>query len=584
MARLSDVPPRPPSAVARRLAAALVSLAALAAAPAALAWGMRLPAAAPAVDETPADAPPADAEQPLAGPQGDAHPPTAPAGDARPIVGDVRIVTQGIFNPNREGEDKLVFRLADKLHRTTRPQVIRRQLLFAPGDPLDPEAIAESERLLRANRYLYEAEIRAVRQSGDRVDLEVVTRDVWTLRGGVSLNRAGGENSTNFSLQDANFLGTGKDVTLWRTSDVDRDSTLFRYRDPNLFGKRGELHLSVADYSDGDAQRLELERPFYSLDTRWTAGLKVWAFNRIDPLYDRGQIFERFRHRHDFAQLYGGLSRGRAEGRAHRFLLGIDVERDRFDFQPGGDSTSLVPENRDLRWPWIGYEYVEDGFVTERNLDQIRRTEDLNLGTQLRVRLGWSSPDIGADRERLMFAASADAGWRPGRRQLVLASLRGSGRYKDSAEDVLFSARARYYLRHWGEQVFYAGLEADVARALDTESQLLLGGDSGLRGYPLRFLSGDRRLLLTLEQRFFSRREFFRLFHLGAAVFFDAGSAWHEDSLAERETLRDAGIGLRIGSSRSGGGSMIHLDAAFPLDGDSSIESVQWLVSTSETF
>ncbi len=567
MAWLSDVPPRHPSAVARWLAAACISLAALAATPRALAWGMWVQAA-----------------NPLA-PAGDAQPPAAPAGDAQPTtIGDVRIVTQGIFNPDREGEDKLVFRLADKLHRTTRPQVIRRQLLFAPGDPFDPEAVAESERLLRANRYLYEAEIREVRQSGDRVDLEVVTRDVWTLRGGVSLNRAGGENSTNFSLQDANFLGTGKDVTVWHATDVDRDSTLFRYRDPSLFGKRGELHVSIAENSDGDAQRFELERPFFSLDTRWTAGLKVWAFERIDPLYDRGQVFERFRHRHQFAQLYGGLSRGRADGRAHRFLAGIDVERDRFDFQPGGDSTSLVPENRELRWPWLGYEYVEDGFIAERNLDQIRRTEDLNLGTQLRVRLGWSSPDIGADRERLMFAASADAGWRPGRRQLLLTSLRGSGRYKDAAEDVLVSGRARYYLRHWGEQVFYAGLEADIARALDTESQLLLGGDSGLRGYPLRFLSGDRRVLLTLEQRFFSRREFFRLFHLGAAVFFDAGSAWYEDSLLEREVLRDAGLGLRIGSSRSGGGSMIHLDAAFPLDGDSSIESVQWLVSTSETF
>lgn len=535
---------RPTLRAPRLLPAALAALAALLVPAPSRAWGMR----------------------PLL------PPPSSPP----PTIGEVRIVTRGIFDPDRPGEDKLLFRLADRLHRTTRPHVIRRQLLFAPGEPFDAEAVAETERLLRTNRYLYEAEIRALPREGDRVDLEVETRDVWTLRAGLSLNRAGGENSTQFSLQDSNFLGTGKDLTLWHTTDVDRDSTLFRYRDPNLFGMRGDLHMSVADTSDGDAQRFELVRPFFSLDTRWTAGLKLWAFNRIDPLYRSGQVFERFRHRHDFAQAYAGLSAGRANGRVHRFLAGIDVERDRFDFQPGGDSTSLVPENRDLRWPWIGYEYVEDGFVAERNLDQIKRTEDLNLGTQLRLRLGWSTPDIGADRERLMFDAAADAGWRPGRRQLILGSLRGSGRFKDGAEDVLVSARARYYLRHWGEQVFYVGLEA--------ESQLLLGGDSGLRGYPLRFQDGDRRVLLTLEQRFFSRREFFRLLHLGAAVFFDAGSAWFEDSLADPEVLRDAGVGLRIGSSRSSAGTMVHLDLAFPLDGDRSIDSVQWLVSTSETF
>src|SRR5688572_7273138 len=82
----------------------------------ALGWGMRPPPVAP-----PAPAA-ADAPSPAPAPE-------------RPVIGEVRIVTQGIFNPDRQGEDKLAFRLADRLHRTTRPQVIRRQLLFAPGDP-----------------------------------------------------------------------------------------------------------------------------------------------------------------------------------------------------------------------------------------------------------------------------------------------------------------------------------------------------------------------------------------------------------------------------------------------------------------
>jgi outer membrane translocation and assembly module TamA len=95
-------------------------------------------------------------------------------------------------------------------------------------------------------------------------------------------------------------------------------------------------------------------------------------------------------------------------------------------------------------------------------------------------------------------------------------------------------------------------------------------------------------VLLTLEQRFYSNRELFHLLHLGAAVFFDAGSAWFADGdgkvAARRQLLKDAGLGLRFGSSRSSRGSMIHLDLAFPLDGGSSIKRVQWLVSTSDTF
>ncbi|HEY4574632.1 MAG TPA: hypothetical protein VIJ26_11725, partial [Thermoanaerobaculia bacterium] len=52
----------------------------------------------------------------------------------------------------------------------------------------------------------------------------------------------------------------------------------------------------------------------------------------------------------------------------------------------------------------------------------------------------------------------------------------------------------------------------------------------------------------------------------------------------ERQVLKDIGLGLRIASSRSSRGAVLHLDVAFPLDRSNSIQSVQWLVSTGDTF
>jgi hemolysin activation/secretion protein len=129
-------------------------------------------------------------------------------------------------------------------------------------------------------------------------------------------------------------------------------------------------------------------------------------------------------------------------------------------------------------------------------------------------------------------------------------------------------------------------VEATYGRNLDLDNQLLLGGDNGLRGYPLRYQGGDRRLLLTVEERFFSDWYPFRLFHVGAAAFFDAGRAWGEAPLSSPSLglLRDVGLGLRFGNSRSGLGNVIHVDVAFPLDGDPSIEAVQLLVQTKVRF
>lgn len=503
------------------------------------------------------------------------------------VIGEIRVVTRNIFNPEKPGEDRWFFRLANNLHRTTRPGVVESQLLFRSGDPYSPELVEESARLLRRNSYLYDAEIRPVLREDGKVDIEVTTRDVWTLEGGASFHRSGGENTTSFNVTDSNFLGTGKALTVSRIGTVDRTSDLLRYQDPNVMGSRTRLFLSVADNSDGGRERLELERPFYSLDSRWAAGLHVFHDDRIDRIFKAGRADSGFRHEQDFVEAYAGLSPGLKNGVANRFRAGFTFSRETFELEPVLFPKAFVPQNRTLSYPWIGFDSVQDRFVVEHDLNQIQRSEDLNLGRQIHARLGFSSPAFGADREQWIVQAGTSAGWRPGSGQLLLASLGGSSRWgKSDAENLLVSGNLRWYMRTFGKHLLFASLSGDLARQLDTEDQLLLGGDSGLRGYPLRFQTGDRRVLFTVEHRFFSNREIFHLASVGAAVFFDAGQAWFVDvkTSQERQLLKDVGVGLRLGSVRSSRGAVVHLDAAFPLDGDDSIERVQWLVSTRESF
>ena len=117
---------------------------------------------------------------------------------------------------------------------------------------------------------------------------------------------------------------------------------------------------------------------------------------------------------------------------------------------------------------------------------------------------------------------------------------------------------------------FFALVAGTMTEALDAENQLLLGGDNGLRGYPLRYQAGTSRALLTLEQRYYTGWYPFHLFHVGAAAFFDMGRTWGTDVTGADSLglLKDVGIGLRFGSSRSSFGNVIHVDLAFPLDGD----------------
>ena len=527
------------------------------------------------------------------------------------VIGDVTIVTQDVFDPEHPGEKYKLYRLTNRLHRTTRPTVISRQLLFREGDAFSRHALEESERILRRNRYLYDAEIRVVAYRNNRLDIEVRTRDIWTLRPGVSLGRSGGVNTTDFKIQDHNLLGTGQSLTLKYMSDVDRDTAFLRYEDDHMFGRWLTFKLHYGDSSDGSLRAVELTRPFYSLNARRAYGVRLLDDDRVDSLYSLGEVSDFFRHRTKFFEAHAGLSRGLLKGRARRWSAGLTYEEHRFgaapappkdpddgfiDIRPNKDplddrgpirpkGSPPLPGDRTLAFPWIRFESVSDRFEKTHSLDQMGRTEDLELGLRFHARLGVATEALGSDRDAAVFDAGMSIGFRPSQRHRLLVSAETSGRWgEQGGEDVRVSGRLRYFWRNFGRHVFVVDVEADAVHNLDPEDQLLLGGDSGLRGYPLRYQDGEQRLLVSLEQRVFTDLYPWRLFYIGGAVFLDVGQTWGEGLTRDLGLLRNVGVGLRLSSSRSGAGSVIHLDLAFPLDGDDSIESVQWLVSTKTSF
>lgn len=503
------------------------------------------------------------------------------------VIGAIEIKVRDIFDLDDPSEDRLVFRAANRLHRRTREGVVLHQLTFREGEPYSRAKLDESERLLRKNGYLYDAAIRPVRYVGNQVDVEVVTRDVWTLKGGFGFGRSGGVNKTRIGLHDSNFLGFGKDLEIQRSSNVDRTETTYSYTDRNLLGSHGQLELVYADNSDGSGRLLRVERPFWSLDSRWALGVRAESSDCIDSLYELGTITDVFRHRADSLVAYGGWSRGAVGRKTRRFSVGLTLENDRFETGADLPTTSFVPPDRKLAYPWFGYDVAVDGYVRTRDLDKIGRTEDLNLGRELHARVGWSAPAFGADRSAAVVDVDYRAGFTPGFAQTLLLSAGLSGRWgQDGVENGIADASVRYYRRSPSGLVFFAGLTGRAASHLDLDRQILLGGDTGLRGYPLRYAVGNRATLFTVEERFYGSRERFKLFHIGAAIFADVGqvSGGSAGPGSDLDVLRDVGVGLRIGQSRSAHASLVKVDLAFPLDGDPTMKRLQLLVTTGERF
>ena len=503
------------------------------------------------------------------------------------VVGEVTIVVRDLFDTSRPEENTSLFRLANRLHAETRQGTVRRQLLFAPGVRYEGRQLAETARLLRSQRYLRDAWVRPVGWHDGEVDIEVEVQDVWTFNPGLSFGRKGGNNSTGFEIEDLNLLGTGTQVSLARKSNVDRDSTRFVLRNRHLGRSRWSFDAEWEDNSDGLLRALRVERPFYALDTRWTAGALTARREEIESRYDLGNVTDQYGLRAQQGSAWIGWSAGLRDTHVTRYRLGFTVDETTFETVTLPAATQLRPADRRLAYPWFEIERAEDSFLTEFDRDQIGRTEDVALGLQTRLRVGVLDRSWGADRSGVIFAASASRGWQISDRQTLQWATALRGRLEDgAARDTLLGASAQYYFRQSPRRVLYLGLETLTGFELDADRQVLLGGDNGLRGYPLRYQSGTSRWLFTAEQRLFSNWYPFRLFNVGGAVFFDMGRVTGTDPLGSspRGLLKDVGVGLRLGNGRSALGNVIHIDLAVPLDRDASIDNVQFLIETKRSF
>jgi hypothetical protein len=349
--------------------------------------------------------------------------------------------------------------------------------------------------------------------------------------------------------------------------------------------------LRWANNSDGHVRTLQIYRPFYALDVRHDAGLIIMDNLSTDTRYQLGNEYDHYQHAARLFDAYAGWSPGLRTGYALRLTAGWHSERDTFSAVYSGDppvSSALapIPADRDLVYPYLQLDWIADQFATTHNLDLIGRTEDLHFGPTAMVQVGVAAPAFGADRHALVTADHLDYGWHLSDRQELFASGDLAGRLEQGrVVDLRTGGNAEWYWRTSRRTLTYVRFAGDTGHALDLDHYYLLGGDNGLRGYPLRYQEGSGRALFTIEERIFTDRTLWRLFDVGGAVFYDAGRTFGTNPVDTPQLgwLRDLGIGLRLGNNRSSLGNVIHIDLATPLNGEN-LSRVQILVGVAATF
>lgn len=139
-------------------------------------------------------------------------------------------------------------RAGNKTHMLTRERVIRRDLLFKPGDKFDPQLVVRNKQLLRSRPYISDTEVIVVPDSLDstRVNMVIRARDSWTISIDAGIH---GEGRTMVGLSDANIFGTGNTLkikTNFSRRDFSYGGNIVEYKIPNVLGT-----FYTADFSAG---------------------------------------------------------------------------------------------------------------------------------------------------------------------------------------------------------------------------------------------------------------------------------------------------------------------------------------------
>ncbi len=480
--------------------------------------------------------------------------------DAEYTVASIRIVRQRIFNTDDADENRPLFRFANRWHVNTRERTIRTLLLFADGDTVSAGRLAETERALRAKRFLYDARVMANRVCGGNVHVVVVTRDVWSLLPTASVTRTGGENEYDLGFSEHNIFGTGIEVDAEAFKTLDRSGASAGFTNPNLGNSRVGLSLRVESADDGDGVLAFIGQPFYALDTRRAWNVTATASESRARLYDAGEEIASFGLDYRRGVLSRGWSKGLVDGVAKRLSLGVTFEEWAFSDVPG----SLPDlENREFAYPFVAFQRIGDDFSRVRNLNRVQTTEDVFLGRQYDLLLGYSPR-----RGHVVYNAAFRDGrsFRDEAADILLYGAQVSGSWnRDSgrAENLIAQIWARYrrtQTPRWGLSV---DAEAIVTDQLTPDQQILAGGDSGMRGYPNRFQAGAHRFRITAEERYYSGLYLWRVVRVAGALFVDVGRAW--DSARDNPVLANAGFGFRFESTRTDRSRVYHIDFAFPL-------------------
>lgn len=492
---------------------------------------------------------------------------------------------------------------ANLLHNKTKERtLINESAFFVDKCQINEEDLHELERHLRSKKYLRNASVKFdisekantnsnTKNTNNKVIVE--TWDNWSLLPTLDFSRKGGKNKFALGIKDRNLLGLGIDAEIEYFSNDQRTGYKFDTQFPLFLQNNINASIKLTRNDDGTSEAIFLTKEFVSFDTRNAFNIGFDNFNQIDTQYENGTESKRYIHKKYFTTAsWQWLNQDSAKDTL-RFGIGYTTEEHEFSQFNNPTfvsalNTSTLPTNRTFNYPFITIDYLQKAYKKLTNVYLINHIEDFNLGWRAKAKLGSDfSNNLGSPT--LIWQSSLSKGITLNDNAFWFFDANFSGeiyQHKDQKDRLILSVNTEYFHKFNERWAGYFKNSSQFSQNQFLDSPLVLGGESGVRGYPLQYQHGKHSTQFSFEARYYPHINIYKLLELGGAAFIDSGRVFSQaEPLQNQSTwMTSVGLGARLYSTHSSEARVIHLDIIKPVTSDPNVNSIEFRVTTKQSF
>jgi hypothetical protein len=460
---------------------------------------------------------------------------------------NVNFLSYNIFDLTNK-DTIFLHRWANFLHiKTKQKTLINESAFFLNKCQINDDDLLELERHLRKEKYIRDA---AVTYHEDNT-IEVQTWDNWSLMPTVDFVRKGGQNKFAIGMQDRNLLGLGIDAEIEYFSNAQRTGYKFKTRFPLYLKNNTNASIRMPRNDHGTSEAVLMQKKFVSFNTNNAYKIGFNNFNQIDTQYKYGVESNKYIHYQYYSTANWQWLHQDSVNDNLRFGLGYTHEKLSFLAltETGLTSTlpsEILPSNRTFNYPFLSVEYLQKDYRKLTNLNVINHIEDFNSGWIATASVG-SDLTQKKDSPKLVWKSHLSKGFDVFGDAIWLFEASFEGEVYDNSEHenrLLLNINTEYFHKFndkWG--VYFKKVNL-LGKNQFLDSPVVLGGESGVKGYPLQYQHGDHSTHFTFETRYYPHINIYKLIELGGAAFIDTGRVFGQPELSQNPSLWMTSVGL----------------------------------------